>query len=144
MTPRSYILFLFFILVIGIPFWPAFVAAGYLIEIGKMNFWTAVLTGTAGNFLGNLIGYWLGAKPGRNLLKHFLRYDWASKALETAGSWLRRYEGPLVQPYQNTDYPSFRSGRHEYKCLRTLFSRRRFQLDCIPTILKLERNPSRT
>lgn len=78
-----------------IPFEPVFIAAGYLIERGEMSFWGAVLVGTAGNLLGNLIGYWLGARPARAFLEKIARLSLGPQATERASLWFRRY-GPAV------------------------------------------------
>ncbi|MCG0278976.1 MAG: DedA family protein [Thermanaeromonas sp.] len=79
----------------GIPFEPVFWAAGYLIEHGQMSFWGAVLVGTAGNLLGNLLGYWLGARPARGLLDKLTRSCIGPEAMERVSFWFRRY-GPAV------------------------------------------------
>ncbi|MGB9662628.1 MAG: DedA family protein [Moorellaceae bacterium] len=78
-----------------VPFEPVFIAAGYLIERGEMSFWGAVLLGTAGNLLGNLLGYWLGARAARPFLERLARWSLGPQAMERAGSWFRRY-GPAV------------------------------------------------
>ncbi|WP_258360115.1 DedA family protein [Moorella sulfitireducens] len=75
----------------GIPFQPVYLAAGYLIERGEMSFWGAVMVGTAGNLLGNLIGYWLGSSPGRGIIERFFRQGWGPDGLEKTRKWLERY-----------------------------------------------------
>jgi membrane protein DedA with SNARE-associated domain len=80
----------------GIPFEPAFLAAGYLIERGEMSFWGAVLVGTAGNLLGNLLGYWLGARPGRGLIERFLHRGLGQDGLASARYWLGRYGAAVI------------------------------------------------
>lgn len=80
----------------GIPFEPVFLAAGYLIERGEMNFWGAVTVGSAGNLLGNLIGYWLGARPGRGLIERFLHRGWGPDGLATTRDWLGRYGAAVI------------------------------------------------
>ncbi|MDN5326740.1 MAG: hypothetical protein PWP41_1436 [Moorella sp. (in: firmicutes)] len=80
----------------GVPFEPAFLAAGYLIERGEMSFWGAVLVGTAGNLLGNLVGYWLGARPGRGLIERLLHRGWGEEGMTTARYWLARYGAAVI------------------------------------------------
>lgn len=80
----------------GIPFEPAFLAAGYLIERGEMNFWTAVTVGSLGNFLGNLLGYWLGARPGRSLITRLFRRAWKEEGLALMREWLSRYGAAVI------------------------------------------------
>jgi len=80
----------------GIPYEPAFLAAGFLIENGQMDFWGAVLVGILGNLLGNLAGYWLGAHPGKGLFMRILRRSGGEEALLKARHWLDRYGAPLV------------------------------------------------
>ncbi|MDN5345405.1 MAG: hypothetical protein PWQ18_1519 [Clostridia bacterium] len=102
MTAMHIYLVLFGLLVIegigvpGVPFEPAFLAAGYLIERGEMSFWGAVLMGTAGNLLGNLIGYWLGARPGRGFIERLLHRGWGADGLATARYWLGRYGAAVI------------------------------------------------
>lgn len=80
----------------GVPFEPAFIAAGYLIERGEMSFWGAVLVGTAGNLLGNLVGYWLGARPGRGMIERLLHRGWGAEGMATARYWLGRYGAAVI------------------------------------------------
>ena len=79
----------------GIPFEPVFLAAGYLIEQGQMSFWWTVLVGTIGNLLGNLLGYWLGARPARSFLDRVTRSYIGPEAIERVSFWFKRY-GPAV------------------------------------------------
>ncbi|MGE5577320.1 MAG: DedA family protein [Syntrophothermus sp.] len=51
-----------------------FAAAGYLVSIGQMRLETIVLVSAAGNILGNLGGYALGAFGGRPLVARYGRY----------------------------------------------------------------------
>lgn len=103
MTPQYLYLLLFFLMFIegtgmpAVPFEPVFLLAGYLIEKGEASFWLAVVAGTLGNFLGNLLGYWVGARPGRKLVDGLLR-RWIDrgKGLASAKSWFTRYGVAMV------------------------------------------------
>ena len=80
----------------GIPFEPVFLAAAYLIERGEMGFWEAVMVGTAGNLLGNIIGYWLGLRPGRGLIERFFHHSLGPEGLAAARYWLGRYGAAVI------------------------------------------------
>ncbi|MCL4516404.1 MAG: DedA family protein [Firmicutes bacterium] len=51
-----------------------FAAAGYLVSIGLMRLETIILVSAAGNVVGNLGGYALGAFGGRRLVARYGRY----------------------------------------------------------------------
>lgn len=80
----------------GIPFEPAFLAAAYLVERGEMSFWGAVMVGTAGNLLGNLLGYWLGVRPGRGFIERLLHRSLGGEGLAAARYWLGRYGAAVI------------------------------------------------
>lgn len=48
--------------------------AGYLVFIGRITFWEAVLAGTLGGTAGSLASYYLGKWGGRPLLNRYGRY----------------------------------------------------------------------
>lgn len=80
----------------GIPYEPVFLLAGYFIATQRIDFWEAVAVGTTGNLVGNLLGYWLGATPGRRLLSRWgLSIIDKLQNLEQLNRWLSRY-GPAV------------------------------------------------
>ncbi|HUW64119.1 MAG TPA: DedA family protein [Spirochaetia bacterium] len=48
--------------------------AGYLVFLGRITFWEAVLAGTLGGTAGSLVSYYLGRWGGRPLLERYGRY----------------------------------------------------------------------
>ncbi|MDN5347665.1 MAG: hypothetical protein PWP65_1229 [Clostridia bacterium] len=103
MGPDHVYALLFFLMVIegagipAVPFEPVFLLAGYFIEQGTINFWLAVAVGTLGNFVGNLLGYWLGARPGRKFLEDLLR-RWSKRQenMDLMKKWFERYGAAVV------------------------------------------------
>jgi len=74
--------------------------AGFLVGIGKLNFWLVVLLGATGNLFGSLIayalGYWGQKKFARNLIKKYGKYLLITyHEVETAERWFRR-KGELI------------------------------------------------
>ena len=65
---------------------------GYLVSIGRLEFYTTVLVGTAGGMTGSIASYWLGVWGGRPLLAKYGRYfGFSMKHLATAERWFTRY-----------------------------------------------------
>ncbi|MGB9791111.1 MAG: DedA family protein [Thermacetogeniaceae bacterium] len=102
MTP-SHVYFLLFTLLLiegigvpGIPFEAVFFAAGYYIQSGKMSFGFAVLVGSIGNLLGNLLGYWLGAMAVTPLLRRCARSAALERGQKIAREWFERYGAAVV------------------------------------------------
>lgn len=66
--------------------------AGFVVGMGDLSFWGALLASTTGSVVGALILYTLGRYGGRGLV---LRYgSWlrvSAKELERAEGWFRRY-----------------------------------------------------
>ncbi|MFA6215752.1 MAG: DedA family protein [Patescibacteria group bacterium] len=66
--------------------------SGFLVEAGKMNFWTVVLIGTLGNLAGSLLAYWIGKAGGRPLIEKWGKYILISKHdLDLADHWFGRW-----------------------------------------------------
>ncbi len=67
--------------------------AGFLAAQGKMNFWGAILAGTAGSWLGSAITYAVSRWAGRPFIVKFGRYFFCPpEKLERAERFLARYE----------------------------------------------------
>ena len=65
---------------------------GYLVSIGRLEFYTTILVGTTGGMAGSIASYWLGVWGGRPFLARYGRYVGISmKHLELAESWFERY-----------------------------------------------------
>lgn len=70
--------------------------SGFLVALGKLNFWLVVIIGTIGNLVGSLLAYFIGAKGGRPLIEKYGRYFLISRHdLDLADRWFSRY-GQLV------------------------------------------------
>lgn len=101
MTPEQVYLLLFALLLVegvgipGIPFEAAFLAAGYFIQNGQMTLLGATMVGAVGNLLGNLVGYWLGAKTVPVLFKRFLNKRNTAEGQGIAFRYFEKY-GALV------------------------------------------------
>ncbi len=65
---------------------------GYLVSVGKLDFWGAVLAGTLGGTIGSVCSYWLGALGGRPFLLKYGKYiHFKESHLDTADRWFHRY-----------------------------------------------------
>jgi len=74
--------------------------AGFLVSLGKLNFWLVVLMGAVGNLVGSLaayaLGYWGQEKVARNLIKKYGKYALITyHEVETAEKWFRQ-RGELI------------------------------------------------
>jgi membrane protein DedA with SNARE-associated domain len=71
--------------------------AGYLVHTGKINFFEAVLFGTIGAVLQQLILYWIGRYGGRPLLDRIAKYiHLKQKHIDTAERWFDKYGSGVV------------------------------------------------
>lgn len=71
--------------------------SGFLVEAGKMNFWTVVLMGTFGNLVGSLLAYWIGFKGGRPLIEKYGKYIFLSHHdLDKSEQWFAKYGELMV------------------------------------------------
>lgn len=63
----------------------------------KWEFWSAVVAGVAGNTLGSLLAYYVGALGGRPLLERYGRYVLVSHGdIDLADRWFARYGDATV------------------------------------------------
>jgi len=74
--------------------------AGFLVGLGKLNFWLVVLIGAIGNLVGSLaayaLGYWGQEKVARNLIEKYGKYLLITyHEVETAEKWFRK-RGELI------------------------------------------------
>lgn len=66
---------------------------GYLVSIGRLNFWGAALAGTVGGTVGSLVSYCIGLYGGRPFLDRYGRYLGAPPhRLTLAEAWFARYD----------------------------------------------------
>jgi membrane protein DedA with SNARE-associated domain len=71
--------------------------AGYLVFTGKINFVEAVIFGTIGAILQQLILYWIGRYGGRPVLDRIAKYiHLKPKHIETAERWFDKYGSGVV------------------------------------------------
>lgn len=65
---------------------------GYLVSIGKLEFYRTVLAGLAGGMAGSIASYWLGVWGGRPVLAKYGRYvGFSMKHLDLAERWFDKY-----------------------------------------------------
>ncbi|MFJ8069293.1 DedA family protein [Peribacillus sp. NPDC096447] len=65
---------------------------GYVVGLGKMNFWGAVLAGVAGGTMAQLFLYWAGYYGGRPFLLKYGKYILIKENhIEHADEWFQRY-----------------------------------------------------
>ena len=74
--------------------------AGFMVGLGKLNFWIVVLMGGVGNLVGSLLayalGYWGQEKYVRQLIKKYGKYLLITyEEVETAERWFRE-KGELI------------------------------------------------
>lgn len=66
--------------------------SGFLVALGKMNFWLVVALGTLGNLTGSLLAYWIGWRGGRPLIEKYGKYIFlSSHDLDRADRWFNNY-----------------------------------------------------
>ncbi|MGG0410374.1 DedA family protein [Peribacillus simplex] len=65
---------------------------GYVVGLGKMNFWGAVLAGVAGGTMAQLFLYWAGYYGGRPFLLKYGKYILIKENhIVNAEEWFKRY-----------------------------------------------------
>lgn len=83
----------------GIPFPSEIIMpfAGYLVGVGRFQFWLVVASGTIGNVLGSLLAYYIGKKGGRPVIERYGKYILISKHdLDIADRWFVRHGQIIV------------------------------------------------
>lgn len=78
---------------IPIPSEVTMIFAGYLVSQGSMEFWAAVIAGTAGNLVGSLIAWAAGAYGVDAYLRRSAHYR---HRIDQAHRWFDRYGTPVV------------------------------------------------
>lgn len=77
-----------------VPFEPLFVATALLVGHGRLALWPLVLSGAAGDLVGNMLGYLIGSGVGRVLLDRYgARLHIGPEAVAAAHRWFERYGG---------------------------------------------------
>ncbi|MBS4174610.1 DedA family protein [Bacillus sp. FJAT-49736] len=71
--------------------------AGYLVSKGEVSFIGAIIAGTIGGTIAQIIIYWIGAYGGRPFLKRFGKYIFIhEKHILLAEKWFERYGSGVV------------------------------------------------
>lgn len=66
--------------------------AGYLVNLGKMNFHAAVWASAFGCLLGSFVSYYIGYFGGRKFVEKYGKYFFVSKKdLDDADKWVNKY-----------------------------------------------------
>lgn len=70
---------------------------GYMISLGKINFFGAVIAGTIGGTLAQLFLYWAGYYGGRPFLEKYGKYVLIKKKhIDIAELWFRKYGAGVI------------------------------------------------
>lgn len=65
---------------------------GYMVSLGKISFFGAVIAGTIGGTLAQLFLYWLGYYGGRPFLERFGKYIFINKKqIDLSEEWFEKY-----------------------------------------------------
>jgi len=66
--------------------------SGFLVALGKMNFWLVSFAGALGNLAGSLLAYYIGMKGGRLLIEKYGKYLLIHKYdLDVADKWFLKH-----------------------------------------------------
>lgn len=69
--------------------------SGFLVSIGKFNFWFVVLAGAFGNLLGSLLNYFLAYRYGKKAISFFRRLAFVEwQDFDIAEAWFKKF-GPF-------------------------------------------------
>jgi membrane protein DedA with SNARE-associated domain len=71
--------------------------AGYLVFLGQLNFWLAVVVASVGSIVGTMIDYFIGYSLGRAAILRYGRFVRLEESrLETAERWFARHGSIVV------------------------------------------------
>ncbi len=71
--------------------------SGYLVTVGRFNFWAVVFGGTMGNLIGSLAIYYVGLWGGRPFVNKYKRYILIGENdLLRAEKWFEKYGSPAI------------------------------------------------
>lgn len=71
--------------------------AGYMISLGQLNFFGAVLAGTIGGTIAQLFIYWAGYYGGSPFLKKYGKYVFINKHhIDMAEQWFNKYGAGVI------------------------------------------------
>ena len=66
--------------------------AGYLVFLGQINLWVAIVVASLGSLIGTLIDYWIGYSLGRTVILHYGKYvKLNEKHLVTSEKWFNKF-----------------------------------------------------
>lgn len=70
---------------------------GYLVALGTIHFWGAVLFGTIGGVIAQLFVYWIGRYGGRPFLERYGKYMLIQKKhIDVSEQWFNRYGAGVI------------------------------------------------
>lgn len=65
---------------------------GYMVYLGEINYWLAVLFGTIGGVIAQIFVYWIGRYGGRPILEKFGKYIFINKHhIDVSEQWFNKY-----------------------------------------------------
>lgn len=66
--------------------------AGYLVFLGQINLWVAIVVASVGSLIGTLIDYWIGYFLGRSVILRYGKYvKLSEKHLVTSEKWFNKF-----------------------------------------------------
>ena len=71
--------------------------SGFLVSLGKFNFWIIVILTSLANLIGSMILFFIGKSGGRWILEHYGKYILIHQDdLEKSDKWFKRYGSKAV------------------------------------------------
>lgn len=70
---------------------------GYLVSLGEINYWLAVLFGVVGGVIAQIFVYWIGRYGGRPVLEKFGKYIFINKHhIDVSEQWFNKYGAGVI------------------------------------------------
>jgi len=70
---------------------------GYMVSLGEINYWLAVLFGVVGGVIAQIFVYWIGRYGGRPVLEKFGKYIFINKHhIDVSEQWFNKYGAGVI------------------------------------------------